>query len=126
MKELVHKPKSLESSIAGENGRSVSLAPGSSDEGLVHKVKSLEFAISGEKGPFDLFALFSTDEELEDKWDLVVAATWIDEDDKKALDYLATKLQKATQFIDRDGIKQHGAMVITFVDRECRVPELSR
>jgi hypothetical protein len=239
MNELVHKP-----SIAGKKAPSESLAPSSSDEGFVHKLKSLELAIAGEKGPFDLFALFSTDEELEDKWDLVVAATWIGEDDKKALDYLSSKLQQALtpqeflsiskiaildvydprvkdiqkhykiehdllrlteykfygirvdivylitskiqvdplllrsiwpivvkmwrsgnkaissedifiklkeqgktipdyamdrifdylmssncisgpQFIDRDGIREHGAMVITFVDRECRVPELA-
>lgn len=244
MNELVQKRRSLESSIAGEKGLSESLAPCSTDEGLVRKLKSLELATAGEKGPFDLFALFSTDEELEDKWDLVVAATWIGEDNKKALDYLSSKLQKVLtpqeflsiskiaildvydprvkdiqkqyqiehdlrrlteykfygirvdivylitskiqvdapllramwpiivkmwrsgnkaissedilikleergqtvpdyamdrifdylmssncisgpQFVDRDGIKQHGAMVITFVDRECRVPELS-
>lgn len=62
---------------------------------LVRKLIPVESAIAAEKGPFDLFALFSTDEELEDKWDLVVAATWIGEDNKKALDYLSNKLQNA-------------------------------
>jgi hypothetical protein len=62
---------------------------------LADKLIPLESAIAGQKGPFDLFALFSTDEELEDKWDLVVAATWIGEDNKKALDYLSSKLQNA-------------------------------
>lgn len=62
---------------------------------LVQKLIPVESAIAAEKGPFDLFGLFSTDEELEDRWDLVVAATWIGEDNKKALDYLSSKLQKA-------------------------------
>lgn len=44
----------------------------------------------------------------------------------RIFDYLmSSNCIKGPQFIDRDGIKQHGAMVITFVDRECRVPELS-
>jgi hypothetical protein len=241
MNESIHKPKSLGSSIAAEERPSDPFAPYSTDEILIRKLKSLESAIASEKGPFDLFALFSTDDELEDKWDLVVAATWIDEDDRKALDYLSSKLQKdltpeeflsiskiaildvydprdiqkhyqiehdlrrlteykfygirvdivylitskiqvdapllramwqiivkmwrsgnkaissedilirleeqgqsvpnyamdrifdylmsskcisGPQFADRDGIKQHGAMLITFVDRECSVPEL--
>jgi len=60
---------------------------------FLYKLKDLEVDIAEDKGPFDLFALFSTDDELEDKWDLVVAATWINEDNKKALDYLSNKLQ---------------------------------
>lgn len=62
---------------------------------LVLKLIPVESAIAAEKGPLDLFALFSTDEDLEDRWDLVVAATWIGEDNKKALDYLSSKLQNA-------------------------------
>jgi len=244
MNELTHKLKSHESPIADENLLSDSFSIGPPTEGLVHKVKSLEAAVAREKGPFDLFALFSTDEELEDKWDLVVAATWIGENDKRALDFLSSKLQRVLtpqeflsiskiaildvydprvkdiqkqfqfehdlqrlveykfygirvdiiylitskiqvdapllremwpiiikmwrsgnkkissedilsrlesqgravpdysmdrifdylmssdcingpQFVDRDGIKRHGAMLITFVDRGCHVPELS-
>lgn len=62
---------------------------------LVRKLIPVESAIAVQKGPFDLFALFSTDEELEDSWDLVVAATWIGVNNRDALDYLSSKLQKA-------------------------------
>lgn len=60
---------------------------------LIEKLIPLEITIAADKGNFDLFALFSNDEGLEDKWDLVVAATWISEDNKKALDYLSDRLQ---------------------------------
>jgi hypothetical protein len=44
----------------------------------------------------------------------------------RIFDYLmSSNCISGPQFIDRDGIKQQGAMVITFVDRECHVPELS-
>lgn len=95
MNELIRKPESLESANLAEKGAPNSFVQYSRDEGLVCKLKSMELAIASDKGPFDLFALFSTDEGLDDKWDLVVAATWIDEDDKKALDYLSFKLLKA-------------------------------
>jgi hypothetical protein len=59
---------------------------------LLQKFVDLEMRIANEKGPFDLFALFSSDEEPENKWDLVVSATWIGEDNKPALNYLSNQL----------------------------------
>lgn len=61
---------------------------------LVGRFIELERSISQEKGGFNLFALFLR-EDAQDKWDVVVAAPWIEGDKKKALPYLANKLQKA-------------------------------
>ncbi|HWN99389.1 MAG TPA: hypothetical protein VNS63_08980 [Blastocatellia bacterium] len=58
----------------------------------LEKLIQLETAVAQEKGPFDIFALFSTDEEAEDRWDLVVSATWIGEESLQALEYLTNKL----------------------------------
>ncbi|MCI0489325.1 MAG: hypothetical protein L0229_22260 [Blastocatellia bacterium] len=60
---------------------------------IIEKLIGLEIAIASEKGPFDLFALFSTDEESEDRWDLVVSATWIGEEVIQALEYLNSRLR---------------------------------
>jgi hypothetical protein len=59
----------------------------------IKKLIRLETAVASEKGPFDLFALFSTDEEVEDRWDLVISATWIGEESLQALEYLTKKLR---------------------------------
>jgi hypothetical protein len=58
---------------------------------MLRKLIGLETRLGKEKGPFDLFALFSSDD-AEDKWDLVVSATWIGEEKKEALDLLSTQL----------------------------------
>ncbi len=60
---------------------------------LVGRFIDLERNISQEKGAFNLFALFLR-EDAQDKWDIVLAATWAEEDKKNALPYLANKLQK--------------------------------
>ena len=62
---------------------------------ILSKLIKLELSIVAEKGPFELFALFSTDDELDDKWDLVVAAAWIDQNTKEALDYLTKQVRSA-------------------------------
>ena len=59
---------------------------------IIKKLIRLETTVASEKGPFDLFALFSTDEEVEDRWDLVISATWIGEESLQALEYLTKKL----------------------------------
>ena len=61
---------------------------------LVEKIAKLGQAISEEKGPFQLFALFLR-EDAPDKWDLIVAAPWIEHDKAKAVTYIAHKAQKA-------------------------------
>jgi hypothetical protein len=43
----------------------------------IEKLVRIEKAVAVDRGPFDLFALFSSEEEEEDRWDLVVSATWI-------------------------------------------------
>ena len=59
---------------------------------LAEKLVSLESQISREKGAFALFALFLR-EEMQDRYDLVVSSSWIEEDKKAALDYLAERLR---------------------------------
>jgi hypothetical protein len=60
---------------------------------FIKKLIRLETTVASEKGPFDLFGLFSTDEEEDDRWDLVVSATWIGEESLQALEYLTKQLR---------------------------------
>jgi hypothetical protein len=48
--------------------------------------------VSSEKGDLSLFALFLR-EEVEDKWDVVVSAPWLEANKKEALSYLADKIK---------------------------------
>ena len=59
---------------------------------LVNKFVELERKLSQEKGDFTLFALFLR-EDAADKWDLVVAAPWIEADRKDALPYITKQIQ---------------------------------
>lgn len=56
------------------------------------RLVDLERRLARERGPFSFFGLFLR-EDASGKWDLVVAADWIDEDRIKALQYLAKELQ---------------------------------
>jgi hypothetical protein len=56
-------------------------------------LKQQEEVMAKEKGPFDLFALFLR-EDAPGKWDLVVAAEWIEKDKEAALKYIASIVQK--------------------------------
>jgi len=59
------------------------------------KLALLEQEVSAEKGEFSLFGLFlREDAQDEDKWDLLVAAFWLDVDKKEGLAYLAKEIQK--------------------------------
>jgi hypothetical protein len=59
------------------------------------KLASLEKDISAEKGEFSLFGLFlREDAKDEDKWDILVAAPWLDADEKQGLEYLVKEIQK--------------------------------
>ena len=60
---------------------------------FIKKLIRVETAVASEKGPFDLFGLFSTDEEVDDRWDLVVSATWIGAESLQALEYLTKQLR---------------------------------
>jgi hypothetical protein len=59
----------------------------------IKKLVGIEKAIAIDRGPFDLFALFSSEQEEEDRWDLVVSATWIGYDSLSATEYLIGQLR---------------------------------
>ena len=61
---------------------------------IAEKLKSTELSISEEKGPFDLFALFLR-EDAPNRWDLVVAASWIDINKQEALKFISKKISEA-------------------------------
>lgn len=58
---------------------------------LARKIGGLMKLITAEKGDLSFFGLVLREDAS--VWDLLVAAKWIDEDQKKALDYLVEKLQ---------------------------------
>ncbi len=60
---------------------------------LAKRFAELEREIAQEKGGFDLFALFLR-EAAPNRWDVVVAAHWIELDKGLALEYLGKKLQQ--------------------------------
>jgi len=59
---------------------------------FLDKFVELERKIAKQKGNFTLFALFLRDNAL-NKWDLLVAAPWIEADRKTALTYLSKQIQ---------------------------------
>ncbi|MGB8992395.1 MAG: hypothetical protein WCD80_10095 [Desulfobaccales bacterium] len=61
---------------------------------LLDKLKVLESRLSKEKGNFKLFALFLR-EEAEDKWDIVVSASWLESNNKESFNYLARELKSS-------------------------------
>lgn len=61
---------------------------------MLDRFVALERKLSAEKGDFALFALFLRDDAL-DKWDLVVAAPWIESNRKTALRYVTNQIQAA-------------------------------
>jgi hypothetical protein len=61
---------------------------------IVEKLKQEENNMAQEKGPFDLFALFLR-EDAPDKWDLVVAAQWIEKNKQDALKYITEALHES-------------------------------
>ena len=61
---------------------------------LVDKFVELERKISDTKGDFALFALFLREDAI-DKWDLLVAAPWIEVNRKTALAYITEQIQSS-------------------------------
>lgn len=61
---------------------------------IVEKFQQQEKIMARVKGPFDLFALFLR-EDAPSKWDLVVAAEWIEESKESAIKYIADIMQKS-------------------------------
>ena len=62
---------------------------------VIEKLKEQEELMAKEKGQFTLFALFLREDSSLDKWDLVVAADWIEKDRKSAMKYIADKVTSA-------------------------------
>lgn len=60
---------------------------------IVKKLVDIEKEIASEKGNFKLFA-FVLPEDASDYWDLLVSATWADEDSNESLKYLISKLKE--------------------------------
>jgi hypothetical protein len=61
---------------------------------LLDRFVELERRLSEEMGGFALFALFLR-EDASDKWDLIVAAPWIEVDRKRALSRITEAIQEA-------------------------------
>jgi hypothetical protein len=59
---------------------------------LTQKFTALESSIAEEKGAFALFALFMR-EDAPDRWDLIVAAPWVGEDKRSAVDYFVAQIK---------------------------------
>jgi len=59
---------------------------------LLEKFRTIEQDLSKQKGDFVLFALIEL-EEVQNKWDVVVSATWLEEGKKKDLDFVIKQIQ---------------------------------
>ena len=75
---------------------------------IVSKLVTKEEEMAQEKGQFHLFALFLR-EDSPDKWDVVVAAPWINKDKDAALKYMASKIQTS---LNRDELMKLSRIVI--------------
>ena len=61
---------------------------------LLERFIFLERNLAEQRGPFALFALFLR-EDAQDRWDLIVAAPWIETDRRSALTLLTNQIQKS-------------------------------
>ena len=59
---------------------------------IFKKLESLEKEIADERGEFSLFGLFLR-EDAENRWDLVVAASWLNADSMDDINYITNKLK---------------------------------
>jgi predicted sugar kinase len=60
---------------------------------IVDAVEKIERKLSRENGEFTLFALFER-QDIPMRWDLVVAAPWIEQDNEQAMRLLAAEMKK--------------------------------
>ena len=84
---------------------------------LVNRLITIEVEISKEKGQFHLFALFLR-EDSEDKWDLLVAAPWIDENKTDAIKHISSVVQKALN--ENELLKITRVVIIDDTNRDLR------
>ena len=59
---------------------------------VIEKFAALEASIAEEKGAFVFFALFMR-EEVPDRWDLIVSAPWVGDDNRAAVDYFVAQIK---------------------------------
>jgi len=96
-------------------------------EETLEKLALLEREVSDEKGDFSLFGLFlREDAQDEDKWDLLVAAFWLDADKKESLAYLAKEIQKRLEpdellSISRIVVLERGNPILEAIHRAVNV-----
>lgn len=92
----------------------------------VKKLIDSERKISRQKGGFTLFALFLREGAI-GKWDLVVAAPWIDDDPRTALYYLTKEVEKALNqeeildFISRVVLIYQDSPALEIINQEINV-----
>ena len=60
---------------------------------IVEKLKGYEETMAKEKGPFDLFGVFLRDD-APDKWDILVASDWIENNKEESFKYIVDMVQK--------------------------------
>lgn len=87
---------------------------------LVPKLKTIEQRLSKKKGRFWIFALLQR-EDSAGKWDLLVSAAWLQEEDRQSLDHIISALE---QDFDRDDFLQLSRVVVLNPDNPV-VQELS-
>jgi hypothetical protein len=92
---------------------------------MIEKLAALERTIATEKGDLSLFALLLR-EDAADKWDLLLAAPWLETDKKDSLAYVADKLraQLTTQqllLLSRIVILEKGNPVLEALHRMIQV-----
>jgi hypothetical protein len=59
---------------------------------VTQKFTEFESSIAAEEGAFALFALFMR-EEVPDRWDLIVSAPWVGNDNQSAVEYFVTQIK---------------------------------
>lgn len=60
---------------------------------FVKHIQKVERSLSSEKGEFNLFALFLRENSL-DKWDLLIAAPWVEKNKSDALKRISKEIQQ--------------------------------
>jgi len=60
---------------------------------LVTALEEIERELSQQKGPFTLFAVFER-QDIPNRWDVLVAAPWVDQNNEQAMKLLAAEMKK--------------------------------
>ena len=61
---------------------------------LFKRFSEIEKEMAAERGEFTLLGLFQRDTTLFDRWDVVVSADWLGEDEYEAMKYIIPEFQK--------------------------------